>query len=134
MKVGSMVDLVPITGLYSAIFVVFLIVLSAAVIRRRVKDGVSLGDGGKKRLQRAVRAQGNFTEYVPFALLLMLLLELGGTADGWLHALGLVLIGGRILHAIAIYRGILKMRVAGQAFTFTVLAAGAAPLMYRAVA
>ena len=50
-------------------------------------------------LQRKVRAFSNFTEYVPLALLLILMLELINAPTGLLWLLGIVLTFGRIAHA-----------------------------------
>jgi uncharacterized membrane protein YecN with MAPEG domain len=58
-----------------------------------------LGSGGKEELERAIRAQGNFAEYVPFGIILLAALELNG-APWWLVAIpGLTLIIGRLIHA-----------------------------------
>ena len=58
-----------------------------------------MGDGGQRLLQRYIRAHGNFAEYAPFGLLLLLLVELGGW-PGWLvHCSGSALVGGRAAHA-----------------------------------
>jgi uncharacterized membrane protein YecN with MAPEG domain len=50
----------------------------------------------------AIRAHGNFAEYVPLTLLLMALCELAGVGALWLHLGGGLLLAGRILHAIGI--------------------------------
>ncbi len=50
----------------------------------------------------AIRAHGNFAEYVPLTLLLMALCELAGVGALWLHLGGVLLLAGRILHAIGI--------------------------------
>jgi uncharacterized protein len=52
-------------------------------------------------LQR-IRVHGNFTEYVPMGLVLMLVLELNGAAHGLLHALGASLFAARVLHAFGL--------------------------------
>jgi len=53
-------------------------------------------------MRAAIRAHGNFAEYVPLTLLLMALCELAGVGALWLHVGGLALLVGRILHAIGI--------------------------------
>lgn len=130
----KMAMVVSATALYAAIAAIILVVLSLAVIRLRVRSGISFGDGGDEKLRHAIRAQGNFIEYVPIALILMLLLELGGAAALLLHALGIALIGGRILHAISLYRGIGVIRVAGQAITLSMILVAALVLLYRLLA
>ena len=46
--------------------------------------------------------QGNFIETVPLAEVLILLMELLGANGTWLHALGILLVGGRLLHYLGI--------------------------------
>jgi len=55
------------------------VVISARVSVLRAKFKVMFGDGGQEPLMRAIRAQGNFTEYVPLALLLIIMVEWAGT-------------------------------------------------------
>lgn len=134
MTVGELAGLVRITGLYAGVCGLLLIGLSGLAIRLRVRNRISLGDGGNVLLQRAIRAQGNFIEYVPIALLLMLLLELGRASPAMLHGLGMTLLLGRVIHAISLYRAIGRLRVAGQFLTFVVIAAGAVALLHRFLA
>lgn len=89
----------PVTTLYASLLGLILIFLSARVSRNRRRAKVSLGHGDDELLEKAARAQGNFIEYVPIALILLMLLELE-TSQMWLmHVLGAMLLLGRILHA-----------------------------------
>ena len=63
----------------------FLLALSLWVVLGRAKLRVSHGDGGHDVLNRRIRAQGNFTEYVPMILLLAALLEGSGTGRTAIH-------------------------------------------------
>ena len=66
----------------------------------RVKEKILHGDGGNALLHRRMRAQSNFTEYTPIALLLVLALDLA-EQDGWLlGGTALAFMLGRVLHAI----------------------------------
>ena len=49
-----------------------------------------------------MRGHANFAEYVPLILLLMALLEFGRTSIYVLHALGIALLVGRLLHGYAL--------------------------------
>lgn len=60
------------------------------VVTKQADDGV---------LQRKIRAYGNFTEYVPIALLFLVALELMQAATGLIWMLGAMLIVARIAHA-----------------------------------
>lgn len=55
-----------------------------------------------KRLYAAVRAHGNFIEWVPLLVLMMLLLELAGGAKSSLWAAGGVLFTARVIHAVGL--------------------------------
>jgi len=88
-----------VTSIVSALLTLIFIQLSFAVIRLRRQNKVGLGNGGHDKLERAIRAQGNFAEYVPFGLILLACLELNG-APWWLVAtLGAILMVGRLIHA-----------------------------------
>lgn len=88
-----------ITSLIASALTLLFVKLSMAVIKLRGKNKVGLGSGGHDDLERAIRAQGNFAEYVPIALILIGCLELNG-APWWLVAIpGITLIIGRLFHA-----------------------------------
>ena len=88
-----------ITGIYASLAGLLLLVLSVRVVRSRRELSVGLGDGGQESLLRAQRAQANFTEYVPIALILLAVAE-SQVLTGWLlHTAGAILVLGRILHA-----------------------------------
>src|SRR5688572_21608344 len=90
-----------VTPLYAALLTLWFVVLSLRVIRRRRAAKLSLGDGGDMLLQRAVRGQANFAEYVPLALLLLAVIELSRFSIYLVHALGIVLVIARLLHGYA---------------------------------
>jgi uncharacterized protein len=89
-----------VTGIYAAILALFFLFLTARVIIYRRENRISLGDAGDPQLLARVRAQGNFAEYVPFALILMALAEGQGTAALWLHLCGVMLLVGRLAHGL----------------------------------
>jgi uncharacterized membrane protein YecN with MAPEG domain len=92
-----------VTPLYAGILVLWFVVLSLRVIDIR-RRGVSFGDAGDRAITRVVRAQANFAEYVPVALLMMGFLEVDRYSIYWLHALGIVLVVARLLHAWGVSR------------------------------
>lgn len=124
-----------VTPLYAGLLVLWLVVLSIAVIRRRGSTKTSLGDGGNPGMLRAIRGQANFAEYVPLALLLMLILEMGHFSIYVLHILGIVLVVARLLHGYAFsftdhfHFG----RVAGASLTFLVLVVEAVLCIYQSI-
>lgn len=66
-----------------------------------------LGPGNKKvnsptelaKLQRAIRAHGNFSETAPFAFFLIFLAELNGAPTSLVHAAYTTLFAARVAHA-----------------------------------
>lgn len=114
-----------VTAIIAAILTAIFIKLSFLVIGLRRKNKVGLGSGGHEDLERAIRAQGNFAEYVPFGVILLACLELNG-APWWLVAIpGLTLIIGRLIHAIGINTPPpdFSKRILGMKFTFMTLMA-----------
>lgn len=114
-----------VTSIIAAVLTAVFIRLSFNVISLRRKNKVGLGSGGREDLERAIRAQGNFAEYVPFGLILLACLELNG-AVWWLVAIpGLTLIIGRLIHAIGINTPPpdFSKRILGMKFTFMTLMA-----------
>ena len=112
-----------ITGLYASPLAILFLILSVRVITYRRGNAISLGDGGDPALLARIRAQGNFAEYAPFVLLLMLIAEVQGTSPVWLHLAGVLLIAGRIVHGVNFSFGIRNMmlRVGGMVLTFSAL-------------
>ena len=112
-----------VTSIIAVVLTGMFIKLSLAVISLRRKNKVGLGTGGYEDLERAIRAQGNFAEYVPFGLILIACLELNG-ASWWLVAgPGVALIIGRAIHAKGIHTPPpdFSKRVLGMKFTFYTL-------------
>ncbi len=122
------------TPIYAAVAAFILIYLSLRVIRTRRMEKVALGDGGNAALLRASRAQANFAEYVPMALLLMGFAELQGAPLWAVHGLGLVLLAGRLVHAYGVSQAQenFRFRVRGMQLTFFVLAAAAILILVQA--
>lgn len=90
---------VKITALYVALHAILLLILALLVMLQRGRHKVGLGDGGHASLSQAIRVHGNTVEYVPIALLLMLVYELNGGGGTLLHACGALLLVSRIAHA-----------------------------------
>lgn len=86
------------TTLYSLPLIVIWLALWTRVSGARSSLNISFGDGGNLALLQKIRQHGNFIEWVPFTLLLMMLAEAQGTASPWLHAAGALLLIGRIAH------------------------------------
>jgi uncharacterized protein len=117
---------VPVTALYGAINAIFFVGLSANVSRVRGKSDVWVGDqNAPLELKRAIRAQGNAAEYLPLALLLLLVLELSGASSLWLHVFGGALLVIRIAHAAGVLAELGAAHVTGAMGTWLLIAAEA---------
>ncbi len=111
------------TAVFASILALMFIKLSFDVIGFRRKNKISLGAGGIVELERAIRAHGNFAEYVPFGLFLIGVLELNGAPLALVALLGLLLVAGRFFHAKGINEPPPEFtnRVKGMKLTFAAL-------------
>src|ERR1700729_3176289 len=81
-------------------------VLTVNVIINRVNSRVDAGDGGVARLAQAIRAQGNFVEQAPLALIIIALAEAAGARALVMQVLGIVLVASRLASAYALNRSL----------------------------
>lgn len=116
-----------ITALVASFLAILYIRLSLNVVKLRHKHKLPLGDGGIEEIQRAIRAHGNFGEYVPIALILLLCLELNQAPALLVGFLGLLLIAGRLIHhrGVSRHEQTYSQRVRGMQLTFGCLALAA---------
>lgn len=122
-----------ITPFYAGLLALFYVGLSLYVVHGRIKYKISLLDGGDKGMARRIRAHANFAEYIPFALILLFFVEYAGGAAWILHALGLSLFAGRLIHALA-FGQIFKIpfgRQAGMVLTLTPMIIAALWLLWQ---
>lgn len=120
-----------VTPLYAGILTLWFVLLSLRVANLR-RRGISFGDNGDIGVTRVVRAQANFAEYVPLALLLMGFVEVSRYSIYLLHAFGITLVVARLFHGLALSFGRPRFgRVAGTALTFIVLLIEAVLCLYQ---
>jgi hypothetical protein len=124
-----------IIPLYLAPLAALYLVLSVRIIGLRRALKVALGHAGDKALERAIRVQGNFNDYVPLIAVLLVVLELQSTHALVLHALGAALLVGRLLHAYGMSQTNenFRFRVSGMMLTFATLAVSAIGLIVMSV-
>lgn len=87
-----------ITPVYLGILTLLMLVLGARVSMLRQKHRVSMGTGEHPDLQRAVRAFGNLTEWLPLIVMALIACEWIGAPPIFLHVVGIALVIGRVLH------------------------------------
>lgn len=127
--------LVPVTALYAALLGLVGMTLGGLVGRVRTKVDISLGTGGRKPLVEADRRHMNWVENVPFALLLLALIELNGGSKALLHGLGAVLLACRIIHPFGLDADAMMKpaRAIGQGGTYVVMLAAIITLLWQAL-
>lgn len=109
--------------IYVCLGTVLIIWLSLNVIKHRHHYRISIGDGDEPALVSAIAAQHNAVEYLPVAFILLFALEYN---NAWLllvHACGVALLSGRLLHARAMLKDNLELRVLGMQITIYTLIA-----------
>jgi uncharacterized membrane protein YecN with MAPEG domain len=120
-----------ITALYGALNAVFNIALAYRITRLRSKYSVSIGTGDVDHLNVAVRQHANNAEYLPLALVMMLICELCGGDKLALHLIGGGLFVARISHAFGLpLQAPNPFRWMGTALTFTGILGSAGYALY----
>jgi len=112
-----------ITALYAGLCGLLIIYLAFNVTSFR-KRKVAEGHADFSAMQVAIRAHGNAVEYIPIAMILLFLAELGGTAPMWLHVFGASFVASRVAHAhgyIKSQGGASRGRFFGTATCFLVI-------------
>jgi uncharacterized membrane protein YecN with MAPEG domain len=112
-----------ITAFYAALACLLLLLLAIPVSRLRIKERVGIGDGAHPELARAIRVHANAVEWVLPVLVLLLIAELNRAPALLLHACGIALLVGRLLHAYGLRRstGRSPGRFAGIGLTWATL-------------
>lgn len=122
---------VPIVALYGALNAIFNVILATRVTGVRRSSKKSIGFDGDEALLVAGRVHSNNAEYVPLALVLLLVAELSGGGSLWLHVLGGTLLLARVLHAVGMpLRAPNLPRALGTGLTWTVIGVNAVWLLF----
>lgn len=110
----------PITTVTGSIVAIFYIYISITIIKFRYQYRVSLGSQGHDDLERAIRAHGNFAEYTPLTLILMLCAEANHAHWSVAGLIAITFVLGRLFHAYAfiINTHHFKYRKRGMYLTF----------------
>lgn len=109
---------------YVCINIIILLYLSWAVIGVRRNDKISLGDGGDPKMFQKIRAHGNAAEYMPMAMIGLVVMAATGQPSWAVHLGGIVFTIGRALHAYGLSNvgGVSFGRFYGMAATLLSLA------------
>lgn len=79
---------------------------------------IAYGDGGFYELQTAIRVHGNAVEYIPMAVILLIMMEMNGAESWMVHICGAMLIAGRLLHVYGLYHREIQCRRSGMSATY----------------
>ncbi len=122
-------------ALWAGLMVLLMLVLSVLVVRQRQKHHVLIGDGGVPDLQQATRAFGNAAEYAPAGIGVLALLAVVGAQPLVVHAVGVLLLVGRLGHAwgISTSPGATIWRTGGMMLTWLAFLIGGALLLFYSV-
>ncbi|MEH6561237.1 MAG: MAPEG family protein [Marinobacter sp.] len=126
--------IVPVTGVFAAVLGILLLVLSAHVVKFRLKYNKGMGVTDNPDFEAAVRAHGNLVEYAPIGLIMLGIAELNGVASGFVYWAGMALVVGRLLHAWGMINGrgnTHKARVLGVVLTWLAILAAAIMLLWN---
>jgi uncharacterized protein len=124
-------------ALYVGANILILLVLAVLVTLGRRTHKISLGDAGNEAMQRAVRAHANAAEYIPAALVGLVVLALFDPATpAWLiHAGGGALTAGRVLHGFGLHASQLNVgRLFGTVLTWAAYLLIGGGVLYVALA
>ncbi|WP_419826530.1 MAPEG family protein [Sphingomonas sp.] len=114
--------MLPVSLTFAAALALLNLFLAYRIVRVRIATKTMNGDGGHPLLQGRTRAQANFVEYAPFALGLVVLLELARRPHGILWAITALFVAGRIAHAFGLERPAPNpLRAGGILVTWVVL-------------
>lgn len=109
------------TSIYAGLCGLLMTWLALETIKVRRANKVKLGDGGDFELQSAIRAHGNFAEYMPITIILLFLLEYNGMHYLVIHVIGIAFLVGRWTHAQGLLKDNLRKRVMGMGFTLNII-------------
>ncbi len=125
-----------ITPLYAMALAVLMLILWVNVSKSRAAKSISIGDGGDVEMHEKIRRHGNFIEWVPFVLLLMLMAELRGLGAPWLHAAGILLLVSRAVHPFGLRadRPAAALRIVGNSGSLLALVISVAGIAYSMLA
>ena len=108
------------------------VTLTVSVGRLRMQKKIYLGDGGDPEMLAAIRAHGNFMEYVPLCLLLIYIVS-DFYSFWYVAVLSLVLLLSRVLHAGGLLGFIPLGRTLGASGTTLILAVTSAMLIVSGI-
>ena len=121
-----------ITGIYAGILGIIFIILSMRVSGERMKVKSSIGSDHPSLLEK-IRGHGNFTEWVPITLILMVIFEINSGKAIYLHMAGVILILSRVLHVFGVKHNVMPhpLRAAGATLNLLLILTMSTLVVYQ---
>lgn len=121
------------TALYAGLLALVGLLLWLRVSGTRMKLGIATLDGGNPEMADVIRRHANFVEHVPFALLLIGVVEVNGASPVFIHVLGGALTVARICHPFGLRHDRMThpLRAVGAFGTFLVTLSAAAVALWQ---
>ena len=120
-----------ISLIYAGILGLFLVILSFNVMQNWVRV-TGQGRETDRAMRRAERVLSSFVEYVPLALILLVMTEVARAPSLVVHGMGVTLVAARVMHAYGsnefAYAGLLRFW--GAQLTFLMLAMASIACIY----
>jgi uncharacterized membrane protein YecN with MAPEG domain len=91
---------IPVTLLYGGLLALLVVGLGSWVSIKRLVLGTRMGMPIPYQLVRPIRAHGNAAEWVPLAIVALMMLELAHLPALWLHLAGGTYLALRLVHAV----------------------------------
>lgn len=129
-------DPIAVAGLWAGLNLGLMLLLGLNASRVRIQSKVIVGIGGNDRLERAIRAHGNNTEYVPGLVICLIMMAVLGEQAMVLHLAGGGLFLARLLHAHGIQvldKPLPITRVVGNVLSWAIFAFASVRLIYLAL-
>ena len=131
-------DTLPLTSTFTSLFTLFYLFLSFRIGYFRGSPVMKLifkmdEEVPASKLDRNIRAHGNFSEYVPIFLVMLVILEISGNASfSYLLLICLIFAYGRLAHGIcfAFYEFNPFLRISGMLCTYLALVVFAVSLLF----
>lgn len=96
---------VTVSGFYIGLTAIMAVYFSWRVVKLRRGLKIGLGTDGNQDLTLASRVHVNLIENAPIAMALLLVAEMNGLAEVYIHLIGTVWLVARMLHAIGLTQG-----------------------------
>ncbi|QYK01630.1 MAPEG family protein [Shewanella psychrotolerans] len=97
---------VAVSGFYIGLTAIMAVYFSWRVVKLRRGLKIGLGTDGNQALTLASRVHANLIENAPIVMALLLVAEMNGLAEVYIHLIGTVWLVARMLHAIGLTQGL----------------------------